>query len=198
PPTAAPAPAPPAGGRAGGGATSDRGSLLEPAPGPRTGIAPPSGAATVETRDAERAKDASIGANPKEVYAEDWWVRSHPILELHGYLRVRAELFHGFALGRVDKLGDALWPQPADNTYGDFHGGGNAVRLCGDNANVPCEDKSQAGANMRFRVNPELHVSDNLRIISQIDMLDNLVLGSTPGGYRSAINTASSASPYVP
>jgi uncharacterized protein (TIGR04551 family) len=36
---------------------------------------------------------------------------------------------------------------------------------------------------MRFRVNPELHISDNLRIFSQIDLLDNLVLGSTPEGY---------------
>ncbi|HEV8548763.1 MAG TPA: TIGR04551 family protein [Polyangiaceae bacterium] len=36
---------------------------------------------------------------------------------------------------------------------------------------------------MRFRINPELHISDNLRVISQIDMLDNLVLGSTPSGY---------------
>jgi hypothetical protein len=42
----------------------------------------------------------------------------------------------------------------------------------------------QAGANMRFRLTPELHISDNLRVLSQIDMLDNLVLGSTPSGFR--------------
>ena len=36
---------------------------------------------------------------------------------------------------------------------------------------------------MRFRLNPELHISDNLRVMAQIDMLDNLVLGSTPEGY---------------
>ncbi len=47
---------------------------------------------------------------------------------------------------------------------------------------------------MRFRVNPELHISDNLRIMSQIDMLDNLVLGSTPEGYY---NTPSPAGGYV-
>ena len=47
----------------------------------------------------------------------------------------------------------------------------------------PATDKTQAGANMRFRLNPELHISDNLRVMSQIDMLDNLVLGSTPEGY---------------
>jgi uncharacterized protein (TIGR04551 family) len=38
-------------------------------------------------------------------------------------------------------------------------------------------------------LNPELHISDNLRVMSQIDLLDNLVLGSTPEGYS---NTPSS------
>lgn len=36
---------------------------------------------------------------------------------------------------------------------------------------------------MRFRLNPEIHISDNLRIHSQFDIFDNLVLGSTPEGY---------------
>jgi uncharacterized protein (TIGR04551 family) len=36
---------------------------------------------------------------------------------------------------------------------------------------------------MRFRLNPELHISDNLRVLSQIDLLDNVLLGSTPQGY---------------
>jgi uncharacterized protein (TIGR04551 family) len=56
---------------------------------------------------------------------------------------------------------------------------------------------------MRFRVNPELHISDNLRILSQIDMLDNLVLGSTPGGFANqpaALGgyVGTPGSPYVP
>jgi uncharacterized protein (TIGR04551 family) len=95
----------------------------------------------------------------------------------------------------------ALWPQPVDNDYTASAGGTYAIRVCGDTGKSPCEDKSQAGANMRFRVNPELHVSDNLRVMSQIDMLDNLVLGSTPGGYNGSGNSsmrASSASPYAP
>ena len=54
---------------------------------------------------------------------------------------------------------------------------------------------------MRFRLNPELHVSDNLRIVSQIDMLENLVLGSTPAGYNGSgalAPRAPSTSPYAP
>src|SRR6185437_3658463 len=62
--------------------------------------------------------------------------------------------------------------------------GAHPVYLCGPaNAPTACTDNTQAGANMRFRINPELHISDNLRVMAQIDMLDNLVLGSTPEGY---------------
>jgi uncharacterized protein (TIGR04551 family) len=112
---------------------------------------------------------------------------------MHGILRVRAELLHNFSLGRIDDPRWAIWPQPIDNSYGNY-----PVPLCGDNANARCEDKSQAGANMRFRINPELHISDNLRIMSQIDMLDNLVLGSTPGGYNGQPNVASGGILAIP
>ena len=35
-------------------------------------------------------------------------------------------------------------------------------------------------ANMRLRLEPTLHISDTVRVHSQVDFLDNLVLGSTP------------------
>ena len=114
-------------------------------------------------------------------------MHSRPIFELHGYLRVRAELQHGFSLGRLDKPVNALWPQPPDNSYLELPSQGSGahslVFYCSGASQPLCQDKSQAGANIRFRVNPELHISDNLRVLSQIDMLDNLVLGSTPAGY---------------
>ena len=50
-------------------------------------------------------------------------------------------------------------------------------------ARSACQDKTQSTANLRLRLNPEIHISDNLRIMSQIDLLDNLVLGSTPDAY---------------
>ncbi|MCL2823173.1 MAG: TIGR04551 family protein [Polyangiaceae bacterium] len=124
---------------------------------------------------------------------------ARPVLELHGYLRTRAELFHNFSLGRSDLYEKAMWPVPADSGYAAWSEGQlkpYSVNLCGNDASRPemCKNKSQAGANLRFRVNPELHISDNLRIMSQIDMLDNLVLGSTPVGYA---NQPSSSGGYV-
>jgi len=134
--------------------------------------------------------DGTIGSRPSDVYSEDWWSHTRPIIELHGYFRTRGELFHNFSLGRHDApgQGDAnLWGQPLDNTFTDRNGQRRQVLLCGEpNAAGQfgeCYDKSQAHANLRLRLNPEIHISDNLRILSQIDLLDNLVLGSTPDAY---------------
>lgn len=140
---------------------------------------------------AERPRlDPSVGAAPSMVYSEEWWSHTRPVLELHGYFRTRGELLHNFFLGRRDDPGTApyLYPQPLDNSYSTLtNNGSRSVNLCG-NADgngkyEQCADKSQASANMRLRLNPELHISDNLRVMAQIDALDNLVLGSTPDSY---------------
>ncbi|MBN9166610.1 MAG: TIGR04551 family protein, partial [Myxococcales bacterium] len=134
--------------------------------------------------------DGSVGARPSEVYSEDWWAHTRPIVEVHGYFRTRGELFHNFALGRhpgLDGDGQNLWAQPRDNTFTNQRGKREQVLLCQEpNAAgqfSECYDKSQATANLRLRLNPEIHISDNLRIMTQIDLLDNLVLGSTPDAY---------------
>ncbi len=125
--------------------------------------------------------------NDTHVFAEDWWTSARPVFEVHGYYRVRTEFFSHFALGRKDTGANTLWPQPADNQYIDSAGVRTNVLLCGDSADPaeaePCENNVQAGANMRFRISPELHISDNIRIMAQLDLLDNVVLGSTPEGY---------------
>jgi uncharacterized protein (TIGR04551 family) len=123
------------------------------------------------------------------VLAEDWWSHTRPIIEIHGYFRTRAELFHNFSLGRPNSPDQALWRQPIDNSYTGFKSSGPyGADVCtaanaSANATSGCSNKNQAGANMRLRLNPEIHVSDNLRIMTQIDILDNLVYGSTPSGY---------------
>jgi uncharacterized protein (TIGR04551 family) len=131
--------------------------------------------------------DSTIGARPSEVYSEDWWAHTRPIIELHGYFRTRGELYHNFALGRAGGDDQNLWPQPLDNSYTQLNGSPRSVQLCGDpaanGALSECKDKTESHANLRLRLNPEIHISDNLRIMSQIDLLDNLVLGSTPDAY---------------
>ncbi|MEI9948210.1 MAG: TIGR04551 family protein [Pseudomonadota bacterium] len=157
---------------------------------------PGNDAAELKRQNAERPTDAASKRAESEVFAEDWWAHARPVLELHGNFRVRAELFYQFALGRVDSPTTAMWPQPADNYFSDGSNTAYGPQLCtpdelgagsnnaGTSASFGCKTGTQAGANMRFRLDPELHISDNLRVISQIDLFDNLVLGSTPSEYR--------------
>ncbi len=162
-------------------------------------------AATTTEQKAEKGEDT--------VFAEDWWSHARPILELHGYFRTRAEMFHNFSLRRLSSPDEALWAMPADNRYSTGTSGSNTgvfgPALCtpGESDEVPgdsnaagaavyaCKKKNNSGANLRFRVNPELHISDNLRIMSQIDILDNLVFGSTPAGYANSPSGVTSSNP---
>jgi uncharacterized protein (TIGR04551 family) len=160
-------------------------------------------AATSPTVNADKDEDT--------ILAEDWWSHARPILELHGYFRTRAEMFHNFSLGRLSQPNQALWTMPADNRYSTGSNGNSyGPSLCtpGESDEVPgdsnaaaaatyaCKNKNQSSANLRFRINPELHISDNLRIISQIDVLDNLVYGSTPAGYANQPSTSGGSSGY--
>ena len=80
-------------------------------------------------------------------------------LQLDGYMRVRGQLMVNFSLtGKQDASGHYLFPIPLQN---------------------PERQDSLATANMRFRLEPTLNVSEHVRVKSQIDILDNYVLGSS-------------------
>ncbi len=143
----------------------------------------------------EQGKNRPKEVEPDRVFAEDWWAHTRPTLELHGNFRVRAGIYHNFHLNRYDAPGAALWPRPIDDYYEDTNGETHGVQACtpaetikGEdndspaNASEGCRSPTQGGANMRFRLEPTIVISDNLRIRSQIDMLGNLVMGSTPQG----------------
>lgn len=140
---------------------------------------PPSSAAT-DTEALKRDFEARLEAARREVkelreemraqlatssVAQGWqedWVDEKRKLELvtiDGYLRVRPELFYKFDMGRgLDQAGYSLFPRsPSSNL-----------------------DRTNVGVNMRFRFEPTINVSEEVRIRTQIDALDNLVWGSTP------------------
>jgi uncharacterized protein (TIGR04551 family) len=134
-----------------------------------------------------------------DVRADDWFTLSRPLLEIDGYLRVRSEMFHNFGLGRADNPAydplDAdgtapLWPRPPDDSHANTAGRSRTVQLCGAPTQLePCTSDLQAGANLRLRLEPTLSISDNVKIHTQIDVLDNVVLGSTPAGYANEPRT---------
>ncbi len=147
----------------------------------------------------EDTKEPTAGTQ-QQTFAEDWWTHARPLLELHGGLRGRGEMFHNFSLGRRNTPGESLWAPPPDQRYSagnqqtfgpalcagsETDAGSGSSDLASDGL-YSCDNKTQAGANMRFRLNPSIHISDNVHIHGQVDLLDNLVLGSTPDGYRYA------------
>src|SRR5438552_4309181 len=82
------------------------------------------------------------------------------LFQPHGYLRMRGEFFNNMRLGRgADPAGFYLFPGP-------FIGTGR--------------NNSQSNANFRFRFEPTLAVSEDLSIYFQADILDNVLLGSSP------------------
>jgi uncharacterized protein (TIGR04551 family) len=158
----------------------------------------------------QRPTAGELAAGGREVFSDDWWGRARPIIELHGYFRTRAELFHNFSLGRHSSTiqgndPNYLYPIPIDQSYTQPNGTvGQAVTVCGTASSTnktafgACNNKMQTGANLRLRLDPEVHISDNLRILTQVDLLDNLVLGSTPDAYAMQPATATPASGAQP
>jgi uncharacterized protein (TIGR04551 family) len=149
-------------------------------------------------REPERAEpDADSGHTSRPTFSDDWWSHARPVLEFHGYFRTRAELFYKFSLNRIETPQQAIWPRPTDNRYIATNQEEFGPQLCtgAETDATPssstsrstlynCDNQTQAGANIRLRLNPEIHISDNVRVLTQIDLLDNLVLGSSPEGLR--------------
>lgn len=103
---------------------------------------------------------------------------SYPYLEHHGYFRIRAEGFYRGHLGT-----DTIVSGKTISTSGIL------PPLTDNGANTNSSIKNQVGprnedwiadVNIRFRYQPTFHISRGLRIKAEFDVLDNMVLGSTP------------------
>ncbi len=157
-------------------------------------------------------KDGPAEAAPKDkkalqpidpVPAQPKGLRRLQLFELHGYMRTRGDYFHRMDMGLGDgtlssdpnealDLDNKFNPPPATQAETTSDGGfttNDADCIAGMNASASkaatrCNRRNgHASANMRLRLEPTLHVTDMVRVHSQIDVLDNVVLGSTPDSY---------------
>jgi uncharacterized protein (TIGR04551 family) len=90
------------------------------------------------------------------------------LLELDGYYRMRTDWLKNFNLGFPDidpKFGGSPFPTAL----------GCKSALTGH----PCDD-SLSSANMRLRLEPTINLDEGTSVHLQADLLDNVVLGSTP------------------
>ena len=162
---------------------------LEPAPEPTTEPA---------EDDGEEESDELIDV-PQEQPDDDWDERPVDMFELHGYLRVRGDLFHKLHIARTRSGYTSYWtagfpgtnyypPRPYDNVHVD----------CSSDDGCNYSNNTFAGANMRFRLEPIINLGDRVRILAQVDLLDNLVLGSTPEGSYFEPAGGGGRSPWIP
>jgi uncharacterized protein (TIGR04551 family) len=115
-----------------------------------------------ELRDEMRAEMTTAGAPPQEFEQLPEEKPRLNFFELDGYYRLRPTLYQDLWLGwtRPDPLGYYLAPKPySPNGQG----------------------KTDLTADMRLQLDPTINVSEDVRIKMQIDVFDNLVLGSTSG-----------------
>jgi uncharacterized protein (TIGR04551 family) len=106
--------------------------------------------------------------------------RSYPYFEHHGYFRFRADLFYNGHLGTVvpGEAGSGTSAVKAPLTENEVNNTANAWI---DAGGVSTQDATTiAGANLRLRYQPTVHLSSKMRIHTTLDLLDNMVLGSTP------------------
>lgn len=111
--------------------------------------------------------------------------RTYPWFEHHGSFRFRSDLFWRAHLGTdafvpsdARTVGTSLFYPPLSHNFTNNQGTGGITDP--DTIGEGRDEETIAGANLRFRYSPTLHLTSDLRIHATFDVLDNLVLGSTP------------------
>lgn len=104
---------------------------------------------------------------------------TYPYVEHDGYFRFRADLFYQAYLGLARNAGtngvtfaSGMLPPITQNKPNS-----SDTSPLDDDAK---DDNTIAGANIRFRYSPTIHIADWLRVKGTFDVLDNIVLGSNP------------------
>lgn len=141
---------------------------------------------------AELAEEGGAAPVKADAWAEEEWKWEEPVkpelnfLELDGYFRFRYQLFKHLDLGTT-----YLSPTTG-RLYGPFISTlAPPVPIC--NTNQDCKDAlgnkdTIGGANIRLRLEPVLNVYEDIKIKMQLDLLDNLILGSTPEGLPKTVS----------
>jgi uncharacterized protein (TIGR04551 family) len=101
------------------------------------------------------------------------------IVEIDGYFRVRTDFFHKLNLGQGyatdTRLGNTLRPPPFPLPI-----------ECPADTKSACNFNNLGGGNLRLRLEPTINVTDQVRVHTQVDVLDNTFMGSTPDSLVSA------------
>ena len=105
---------------------------------------------------------------------------TYPWFEQHGYYRLRLDWLDDLHLSNYAEPAHFVSGQPPPLTENVSNNSGDRHPETGNSFSRT--QTSVSTGNMRFRYQPTIHLAENVRVRATIDMLDNLVLGSTPDG----------------
>jgi len=144
------------------------------------------GAAAGSSFDGEEEDTDDLFDTPFQTgggWEEEKRPRTYPWFEHHGHFRFRSNLFWRAHLSTDVLSGDTTMGAsgmlpPLTHNFQNNAGGPNSDEW--GTVGRGRDDEMLAGANLRFRYEPTFQISPDLRIHAQFDILDNVVMGSTP------------------
>jgi uncharacterized protein (TIGR04551 family) len=176
-------------------ARAQMGGMPGMSPGMRPGgMGPnPMGQESKEEGPAEEApaEDTRPGdQEPLSGYAEQS-KRKLQIFELDGYLRTRVDYLHNLFMDQgytrvVPPGGGAVtyglppFPVPLECPRAIPGMGNDMITNSTPGPGQTCGNNAMGAGNLRLRLEPTMNVTDQVRVRSQIDVLDNTIMGSTP------------------
>lgn len=127
--------------------------------------------------------------------------KSLQFFQLNGYIRFRAYLFNNLNLGFFE--GPTGQRSPFHIPYSEVgstgqSGGMNPPSSCAARSNSNCRADNITSADMRLRLEPTINVTEQVRVKAQVDIFDNLVLGSTPESFYLNNSPAVAGTPDAP
>ncbi len=115
---------------------------------------------------------ASSAITPTVIPAAPKTSERMPRFEHHGYFRTRLSAIGNYDL---DTRGTSPVASPLDSKH----------RGASQQENIHMGDSDAIlGGNLRFRYQPTIHISESIKLAGSFDVMDNLVLGTTPNGLR--------------
>ena len=133
----------------------------------------------IEELSAGRSQGPGVPADWEEKTLQEEIKPALRTFELKGYFRTRMDYMRNLDLGTAQ----------FNRTRGGWDGSSNVPPALfwqsGDTSEL-------SSANMRFRLDPTLNLSETVQIQSRIDVFDNVVLGATPDSFPGLIENPSS------
>jgi uncharacterized protein (TIGR04551 family) len=152
-------------------------ALAQFAPGGGMGPMPgPGGGPSGEPEKTGPAEEAPNQATTTATATAPGWPTSGEsstkFVDIDGYMRLRSDWYHQLDLAQTD---------------GETGGGGFPTAFPAPldcwSTTMGCKNNDISTSDMRLRIEPTVNVTESVRVKAQIDVFDNLVLGSTPQGF---------------